>query len=172
MGLKKHNQNKVRPLQIRSSFPFTQRFATTLLLTLPLAGALASNSLEPKDTKPYFSAKILPTCVSFSLALIGVLLDVHWHLQVWNWDNVCSAFKDLFGATVLDFICWAESCQNAENGFCLIGQRQHLCALWRTALALLMKALCLSLRQSSPFPYRCCSGRRRPHSYTVLNHCW
>ena len=31
----------------------THRFATRLL-TLPLAGALASNNLEQKDTKPYF----------------------------------------------------------------------------------------------------------------------
>ena len=31
----------------------THRFATTLL-NLPLAGALASNNLEQKDTKPHF----------------------------------------------------------------------------------------------------------------------
>ena len=63
--------------------------------------------MEPKGTKPYFSAKISPTCGSFGSALIGVLLGVDCY-------NVCSPFKDIFGATAHDFIGWAQ-CQKIAS---------------------------------------------------------
>ena len=40
---------------LRSTLPSSYRSATLLaVLTQPLAGALASNSLEPEDTEPFF----------------------------------------------------------------------------------------------------------------------
>ena len=41
---------------LKSGFPSTHRFPT-ILLNLPFAGALASNSLKPKETKPVFRGK-------------------------------------------------------------------------------------------------------------------
>ena len=138
-----------------SSFPFTHRFATTLL-TLPLAGASASNSLEPKDTKTYFSAKVSPACVSFSSVLIGVLLDVHLRQCLLWIQRYIRCDRPRFAG------------QNAREW--LLPHRPETAPprSVTAASAPLLKALCLSLRQSSPFPYRRCSGRRRPHSYMVF----
>ena len=71
--------------------------------SLPLAGALASNSLEPKETKetkPVF--KFL--CKNFAdLQLVRFSSDQCALMSIC--DNVCSAFKAIFSATVLGCIC-------------------------------------------------------------------
>ena len=134
-----------------SSFPSTHRFATTYSA---FAGASASNSVKPKDTKRFSLSEKFANLLFVASALIGMIFDVHLRqyllcIQRYIWCDSPRLY--LLG-------------RMPENGFCLIGQTAPQ-SFVTAALAPLLAALCLSLRQSSSFPY--CSGRQ-PHSYTVL----
>ena len=112
----------------------------TSLMTLPLASAVWNKG----SLGCFLSAKLSPTFGSFCLALIGALVRSVC-------DNICLAFKETFGLTVLlqELLCRIAPASSSRDS-----ASSQLSACHRL--------------DHPPRPHRRSCGRRRPHPYTAF----